>query len=529
LFDFIVKNKQACHNATEISINSAESSQKEFERVYAVYQDFLDMQGRWDYEDLIDEVVGLFEKDSAIRREFQQRYPYVFVDEYQDLNQAQYRIVKQLTPSGKHLCVIGDPNQAIYAFRGANVGYFNSFVEDYPDASVIHLSQNYRSTQIILDASQQVVGQNTVSTPQDKLTAHSTGKMKLQFIQCRDEKNEAVFVGKTIEQQVGGIGFYSVDFDKIQPGNHKKERSFSDFAVLYRTAKQAKIFMESFGKAGIPYQVASKEDTYGDPVVLALISLLKIIGHRGSFLDFERINDGLGLGLSKRTLEIWKQWAFGRRYTLVQALENIRRYPLRKIHREQQRLFDEFSRKLRWLKNKIHTLSVREAFQFLIEQPQLKPKIARQKTTGDLLNALLTSADDYVKEMDRFLQSWTLQTDADMYRVQSEKVSLMTFHAAKGLEFPVVFIVGCENGFLPHRRTKGKTEEAEERRLLYVAMTRAKESLYISFSRKRNIYGSIEKREPSPFLASIARSLTAVDNAAADSSKRKKHQQLQLF
>ncbi len=452
------------------------------------------------------------------------------MDEYQDLNQWQYQIIQNITPHKNDICVIGDPDQSIYAFRGSDVRYFNFFKRDHPTAKVIRLSQNYRSTQIILDASQQVMHPKKNERAYEKLSAASKGENKLHVIECANEKHEAVAIGQKIEKLVGGIGFHSHDFGKIDSGTHKKDRSFSDFAVLYRTAKQGKIFAEIFMKAGIPYQVASKSELFCDQGIQALISYLKILENRGSYVDFERINAYLGMGIGKKTLELWKKWAFANRYTLEQALKNIRTFPVHEIKREQQFLFDVFARKLMTMKNETQRFSVKEKIEYIHNQMQLNKKIDFIQSSEDRVDEFIKGTAGYGDHINRFFRELALQVDTDIYQTESEKVALMTLHTSKGLEFPVVFIAGCEDGFIPHRRSnRDESDEDEERRLFYVGMTRAKELLYLSFSNDRKIYGKKENRKPSPFIEDIENRLITFDKIDTGKMKKKKHRQLNLF
>ena len=530
LMDWIVKTKQTGCQPKELSINSEMAIQREFEAVYFAYQELIDLQGLWDYEDLIYDALELLKNDSQARRKIQNRYKYIFVDEYQDLNRGQYQIIKRMASPGDNICVIGDPDQSIYAFRGSDVRYFNRFKREYPDADVVHLSQNYRSTQIILDASQQMMHPKKKKEGYKKLHAARKGENKLHIIESDNEKHEAVIIGQKIERQIGGIGFHSLDFGKIDTGTHKKDRAFSDFAVLYRTTKQGELLAETFIKAGIPCQVASKAEKFYDQGIQAVISYLKILENKGSYIDFERINGIFKLGLGKKTLEIWKKWAFDNRYTLKRAIKNIQTFPVSELKRDQQILFDDFARKLTIMKKESHHLSVKEKIEYIHRMSQGNKKAKPSHTTEEHIKDFIQNAACYGDNTTRFFRELTLRVDTDIYQPESESVTLMTMHTSKGLEFPVVFIAGCEDGLIPYRRqNRDEIEEDEERRLFYVAMTRAKESLYLSFSNNRTIYGKKEKREPSPFLADIENRLLTFDKIEANKKHIKKHRQLNLF
>ncbi len=218
----------------------------QFARGYRLYQDLLAQEGLMDYDDLILQVVLKLEKDDTFRQALRSRYRYVFIDEYQDLNHAQYRLVKALVPPDGHICVIGDPDQAIYGFRGSDSVYFNRFVEDFPDAEVIHLKRNYRSTQTILEASWQVIRnrrrESGAAMLGARLVSNKQGLTTVAVLEQNSEKAEAVAVGRIIEAQIGGTGFLSIDAGKVDTTTVAADRSFADFAVLFRTTRHASIF-----------------------------------------------------------------------------------------------------------------------------------------------------------------------------------------------------------------------------------------------------------------------------------------------
>ena len=285
--DQIISAKQQLLGLADNFKNIVDNSEKEmFSAVYASYQILLDMQGLYDYEDLIFKVVDLFETDKDVRRKYQEQYRYVLVDEYQDLNYGQYRIIQTLAPPEKphqNLCVIGDPDQSIYGFRGSDGKYFKRFLREYPETKVIRLTRNYRSTETILEASHQVIKNYSTSSSESRIYSGINGVRTIGVLEANTEKGEAVAVGKMIEKLVGGTGFHSIDFNKVDDENHEGSRGFSDFAVLYRTGEQGKVFAKAFDHAGIPYQIASKETNFNHKGVRSIISFLRLVEGYGSY------------------------------------------------------------------------------------------------------------------------------------------------------------------------------------------------------------------------------------------------------
>jgi len=280
-----------------------------FAAVYEMYQHLLDVQHLYDYEDLIFQAVSFLESDTPSRDYYRNRYAHIFVDEYQDLNFGQYRIIRALAPVDGDICVIGDPDQSIYGFRGSDVAFFRKFTEDFPGAATIRLTQNYRSTETLLEASFQAIRKYTLNDFLRQLFSGISGDKAIHIIEAESEKSEAVAVGKTIERMVGGLGFQFDDFNSGPDALHKEYRAFSDFAVLYRTRAQGDVFAEVLGGAGIPCLVTAKSNVFGLKGILELLSLLKIIEGRGAFLDFERVNAVIEHGIDAIDMESLKKWA----------------------------------------------------------------------------------------------------------------------------------------------------------------------------------------------------------------------------
>jgi len=503
-------------------------------RVYGAYQNILSAQGVYDYEDLIFKVVKLFETGKNICRKYQDLYKHIFVDEYQDLNQGQYRIIRALAPKDKDIFAIGDPDQSIYGFRGSDVKYFKKFIEDYPEAEVINLTRNYRSTETILEASYHVIRDQHVTVSGSRIYSEINGKKTISVLKHETDKSEAVAVGKIIEKMIGGLGMYSIDFGKVDNFTSNREMSFSDFVILYRTGNQGKIFAKTFEKSGIPYQMVSRENAYSRKGIKELLSYLKILSGFGSYVDLERIVLLTGSGIGIKTYNLFKQWCFQNKFALKEALVNTGRFPIRGMNASNQLKIESIINRFNGYKKDMEDMQIVEQLHYLRKRiKQVDLAITSNLATGGAFLEICRLAEGYKNKPGDFFTTLSLQTDTDLYEFESEKVSLMTMHAAKGLEFPVVFVVGCENGYIPYHRSDKKTQDVdEEKRLFYVAMTRAKEHLYFTHVKKRRIYGQVLERKLSPFVEDIENILMSHEISELKKKKKdpeKKQIQLKLF
>ncbi len=507
-------------------------------KVYKEYQEFLSILGMYDFDDLIVKVVRILEKNASIRSLYKNRFKYIFVDEYQDLNQGQYKLLKLFAASGvtresdsivesNDVCVIGDPDQSIYGFRGSDVIYFHNFTKDYPDAEVINLTRNYRSTETILAASYHVIKNHRIIEGQAVMYSDIAGIRTVTILESASEKAEAVAIGKKIEKLIGGIGFHSMDFGNIDNEIKNEDYSFSDFAVLFRTVAQGEIFKEVLESAGIPCQIASRENMFMKKGVAEIISYLKIIESAGSIIDFERVIDFAKPGIGHKTLHIFKNWCYRNRFNLDRAMYNAVRLPIDGLTTAKQLKINDFIKTILKIKTASESFTVEEKLDFIIKKTGIDATIESDGESKDIVNRIKVNSRQYGKDTVYFLCDIALQTDSESYDEKAEKVSLMTMHAAKGLEFPVVFIAGCEDGFIPFKKNEETNDIEEERRLFYVAMTRAKEKLYLSHVVKRRIYGKSVIRHLSPFIKDIKPYLIEYEKRSCKNKKRPI--QLELF
>lgn len=472
--------------------------------LYRIYEKLMQLQKLVDFEDLILKTVNGLEADPDWCRQLRSRFKYLFVDEFQDINYGQYRLVRLLAPAQANLCVIGDPDQAIYGFRGSDVRYFSTFTKDYPGAHRISLTRNYRSTDTILRASYQTIGSpKTHRSAADRAAQRATttrrsGHPTISVLESPSARAEAVAIGMTIERMVGGTGFHAIDFGKI--GERSHEHSFSDFAVLFRTTEQGRLMEEVLRKAGIPCQLASKEALARKSAAVKLLSLLRVMAGVGSYADLNPLTDLTAPGISRETLSGFKRWAYDRELSLDKALHTAMRLPIRELSTARQKRLVDLIRLIRTLGDDCKDRPIPAVIAHLMS----KTTLARQLEEEDV-QGVLSAAAGHDRHLSRFLDKQALQSDTDLYRPEAERVALMTMHAAKGLEFKVVFIAGCEDGLVPFYPSGDRSSDIdEERRLLFVAMTRAEDRLFVSWARKRRIYGKTGERQISPFLLDIS-------------------------
>jgi DNA helicase-2/ATP-dependent DNA helicase PcrA len=443
--------------------------------VYKAYEALCAAQGTADFEDLIYLAYKAMAGDADLLDTVRTRVSHLFVDEYQDLNRGQYELVRLLAQQAR-LFVIGDPDQSIYGFRGSDNRFFKRFEVDFPGCEQIRLRQNYRSTQTILDASFQMISTPEAGKAEERrIYASFNTSRKLVIREAGSAPAEAVAVGKMIESLVGGLSMLSMDTG----AGGQQDYSFADFAVLYRTRAQCEAFAAAFDKAGIPFQTADREKWQTIPGIQGALALLNKAAGR-------LVGDGMAAALEKNELT---------------GMDPIA-----------------------W--DCLDSPSLLDCIGHLLD---MEAKARENADTRWAWQNMVTLAGLNSDPAD-FLDRLALNRDADLLVPGVEKVSLMTMHAAKGLEFPVVFVTGCETGMIPYARDmKTVEDEAEERRLFYVAMTRAMDILCLTYARKRRIYGLEKQQERSYFIDDIERELARFDRIAAKQPPKKTQVQLELF
>ncbi len=451
----------------------------ELEDLYSAYEETLKSEDAFDIDDLIVYPVRLLRDYRGIGQIVRARYPWICIDEYQDINCAQYNLIRLLAPErDSNLFAIGDPDQAIYGFRGADNAFIGRFKEDYPTAAIRDLKTSYRCSQTILDASAHVMG----ARRKGGLLEGLEQGLAVQIQGCATAKSEAEFVARTIERLMGGVRFFSLDSQITDGSDEGEERSFSDFGVLFRVSKMAPFIIKALDDHSIPYQLVGEEPFYRQEPICTIVDVLRLIttGPVNKVL-LQRLQGRHIRGLSESAIsEI-------RDNTAVSTAEDS-------------------------------IVEITKAF---------FPRTLEEHR--DPIERLLFLAREYGSEVSSFLSFLQLGSPADTYLRAAERVALMTIHAAKGLEFSYVFIIGCEDGLLPYTLfTPRASDIEEERRLLYVGMTRAKSALFLSHAKRRNLFGSNLSLPISPFLLDIKDEL--VKRGEAEKGRKKpRDSQLSLF
>ena len=485
LKDFGVNTKQVNPNAVLASISDSKSElitpseyastahglfQKTVSRIYPEYQKRLRKNDALDFDDLLMEVVNLFSKEEGVLAKYQSIFHYILVDEYQDTNKAQYVITKLLAQKHKNLFVVGDMAQAIYSFRGADYRNILNFQRDYPEAKVYNLEQNYRSTQTILSAAKTMIKNNTSHIPLDLWTQREEDE-KICLYTGLNEVDEASFVTNEIIDHISNGGDYN------------------EVAVLYRTNAQSRTIEENLIKSNIPYRMVGGFRFYARKEVKDIISYLRVIHNVKDAVAWERIINTPTRGVGKKALEELKKTDWN-----IQEIERISKLPISS-----------------WLEKK-KTLATMELMDEVLYTTKYIDWI--DDGSDDALSRVenikeLRSVAANFNDLDEFLENVALIESTN--KPASEEingVTLMTVHASKGLEFPVVFIIGLEEGLFPHSRSLLELSELEEeRRLCYVAITRAKDKVYLTQARSRLYFGRTESNAPSRFIKEIPQEL----------------------
>ncbi|HHP51501.1 MAG TPA: DNA helicase PcrA [Moorella mulderi] len=463
--------------------------EKNLALAYRAYQERLKKANAMDFDDLILQVVYLWRKNPLLFRYYQQRWQHILIDEYQDTNHAQYVLVRLLAGSGENLCVVGDPDQGIYGWRGANIGNILAFEEDFPHARVIILEENYRSTQPILLVANHVIRHNKNRKEKILWTRRREGE-PVYLYSAQDEKDEADFIAREILRR------------------HREEgRPFHHFAVLYRTHAQSRALEEGLLSAGIPYEIVGGLKFYERKEIKDVLAYLRLLINPEDDYSFLRVVNVPRRGLGSVSLERLKAMAAAREislYRLVQEgqLEGLKAPALKKLK--------EFTSFLDKLKKKMENSTVEALVKAVLEETGYLEELQREGTPEALartenLREFLTVAKAFDQRggtLAEFLTQVTLVAEGDNLK-GTQGVILMTAHTAKGLEFPVVFLTGLEEGVFHHSLSLEEEEIEEERRLCYVGMTRAQDVLYLTHAWTRHLYGLTLANPPSRFLQEV--------------------------
>ena len=482
--------------------------------VYREYQKQLRASNALDFDDLIFRTVELFQKDAEVLEQYQDRFRFVMVDEYQDTNTAQFKLVSLLAAKYRNLCVVGDDDQSIYRFRGANIQNILSFEEVYPDAKVIRLEQNYRSTQNILTAANEVICHNEGRKEKKLWTANGDGD-KVRFRQFLNGFEEAEYVAGMISRKVGA-------------GKWR----YGDCAVLYRTNAQSRMFEEKFLFANVPYKIVGGINFYGRKEIKDVLAYLKTIENGQDDLAVRRIINVPKRGIGATTINRVQEYANTEDMSFYDALRVAGTIP--GVGKSVAKL-DGFVQMIQTMRSKQPYYSVKELIEDVLEQTEYRKELMSEGTEEALdrlanIDELLNKAASYAEHADNpslggFLEEVALVADIDNLEEDADHVVMMTLHSAKGLEFPVVFMVGMEDGMFPSYMSISSEDPAdleEERRLCYVGITRAKETLILTSARQRMVRGEIHYNRVSRFIEDIPKEVLAENETANVQPKEKK-------
>ncbi|MDN5494662.1 MAG: DNA helicase PcrA [Lactococcus raffinolactis] len=471
-------------------------------KAYKRYETELKRSESMDFDDLIMNTILLFDKNPDVLAYYQGKFQYIHVDEYQDTNHAQYQLVQLLAKRFKNLCVVGDADQSIYGWRGADMQNILDFEQDYPEAKVVLLEENYRSTKTILQAANEVINNNKKRRPKKLWTQNADGE-NIIYHRSGDEREEANFVAGQINHEL-----------------QENKRQYSDFAVLYRTNAQSRAIEEALLKSNIPYTMVGGTKFYSRKEIRDVVAYLNVIANVRDNISFERIVNEPKRGVGPKALETLRDFAAQQNVSLLEASRDVTLSSLK--GKAASELFN-LAHTLLNLADDVDQFTITELVEKVLDKTTYKKALEVQTTSLEAQNRLenieefLTvtkSFDDKESEnavegetgldkLSRFLNDLSLVADTDSYD-ETSQVTLMTLHAAKGLEFPVVFLVGMEEGVFPlSRQAEDEDELEEERRLAYVGITRAEEVLYVTNASSRMLFGRSSYNQPSRFLREI--------------------------
>ena len=476
-------------------------------RVYQVYQQLLSHGQAVDFDDLLMRTVQLFQHHPQILKKYQSKYVHILVDEFQDTNVVQYMLMKNLAGEYRNLCVVGDPDQSIYSWRFADLHNILSFEKDYPEAKVVFLEQNYRSTKTILEVASDIISANLQRKPKKLWTENEDGA-SVTVIESYNAEEEAQSVVNEIEKLVG------------------QEQTFlKDCAVMYRVNAQSRALEETFLRYGVPYRLVGGTRFYQRREIKDIIAYLRLIHNTQDNVSLLRIINVPVRGIGHRTLSQLQSWAKAHNSSFFGAIEQVSSEKI--LPQRISQALAGFNAAMAELTAQSHELSLSALVDKVLERTRYKEHILNKEDGDDRweniveLRSVASEYDDLNPEeaLAAFLEKVSLVSDIDELDEKVDAVTLITLHQAKGLEFPVVFIVGLEEGILPHRKSFDDPEEMEEeRRLCYVGITRAKERLYLLRSYRRSLFGGSTANPPSRFLQDISPHLITPKGLWEDSS-----------
>ena len=481
--------------ATTIHLNYDFYSE-EVAKIYPEYQKRLKQNNAVDFDDLLFLSVKLLTENEDIRKHYQEQFLYIMVDEYQDTNRVQYILTKLLTGPQQNLCVVGDADQSIYGWRGADIHNILDFEKDYPNAQIVKLEQNYRSTKNILDAANAVIANNIERKPKN-LWTEKVGGTPIYFYHADTDIDEAYFISDQI-RKLNEQGFAS-----------------GDMAVLYRTNAQSRVLEETLIKQGLPYVIVGGTRFYERKEIKDALAYLHVIANPYDSLNLLRIINVPKRGIGDTTINKLAKYAKEQNAHLFDVLSNPEAVP--ELNAGTVRKLDTFAQLIFELVSNANSISTRDLLDQVLNRTGMLAELEnsmnpQEQARGENLKEFLSVAEDFAHSgeedtLPNFLEHVALVSDIDTAQMQSDAVTLMTLHSAKGLEFRVVFMVGMEQGIFPVIRSDEVTKIEEERRLCYVGMTRAQEILYLCNTQNRLLYGTTKSYPESQFLSEVPEKL----------------------
>ncbi len=480
-------------------------------KLYTLYQKKLKSNNALDFDDIIMYTIKLFKEYPEVLNFYQRKFRYVLVDEYQDTNTAQYMLVRKLSEAHGNLCVVGDDDQGIYSWRGANIRNILDFEKDFNGCKTVKLEQNYRSTQTILDAANHVIKNNT-GRKFKSLWTDNEGGNKIVMCENDNEHEEALYTAREIQRLIKDEG-----------------RKFKDFAVLYRINAQSRVLEEMFMREGLPYKIVGGQKFYDRKEIKDIIAYLRLIQNPADNVSLKRVINVPKRGIGDTTVETAEDLAFESGVSIFSIVSAADECPALKRAASKLNNFATMILKLRTMKE---NMGIADLLEMVVDDTGILREYEIENTVEaqsriENIKELKSVAIEFEKQsednsLEEFLAHISLVSDLDNLEEEQDYVVLMTMHSAKGLEFPVVFIPGMEEGVFPGYRaiTEGPDQLEEERRLCYVGITRAREKLYLSNARFRTLFGNSSYNKPSRFLSEIPEELVEFPFGSAGSALR---------
>jgi DNA helicase-2/ATP-dependent DNA helicase PcrA len=473
--------------------------------IYTEYQVRLKENNAMDFEDLLLKPSELFAENPKIHQKYKKRFQYVLVDEFQDTNKAQYELLKMLVPKDGNIAVVGDDAQSIYSWRGATIENMLHFEKDFPKFKLFKLEQNYRSTKNILKAADSVIKNNQSQIMKTLWTDNNDGEL-LTLIKCSDEKDEAFQIAKSIKQEIS-----------------KRKLSLNDIGILYRTNAQSRAIEDIFRREKLPYKIIGGIEFYKRKEVKDVIAYLRVLSNQNDEESLLRIMNFPQRGIGNTTIK--RMIAFARKHNISMFDTMTRVFEVIDIKERIQKNVKAFKILLDKYSGLKNALSPSELSRSLLDELSILRMFKEENTQESLerlenINGLLTDISEYCSKnktatLEQFLEEVSLVSSVDMYDEGKNSVTLLTIHSSKGLEFPVVFITGCEEDIFPlSNKFSSDASLEEERRLFYVAITRAKQKVYLSHARSRYRFGEVAYQSRSRFIDEIEPSLVSEINGS---------------